>query len=87
MVTKSINEIRQFVREAVAFLVKQNIKALVVACNTATSAIINELRQEYHFPIIGMEPAVKPASELGQKKKFCFAPLKELTRGKLINLS
>lgn len=35
--------------------------ALVVACNTATAVAIRELRAHYHFPIIGMEPAVKPA--------------------------
>jgi glutamate racemase len=39
-----------------------DIKALVVACNTATAAAIAELRQAYpEFPIIGIEPALKPA--------------------------
>ncbi len=41
-----------------------NIQALVVACNTATSAAIKELRQRYpELIIIGTEPAVKPAIE------------------------
>lgn len=39
----------------------QGIKALVVACNTATAAAIHSLRARYPWPIIGMEPAVKPA--------------------------
>ena len=45
------------------FLIAKHIKALVVACNTATAAAIDELRARYYLPIIGMEPAVKPAAE------------------------
>jgi len=44
------------------FLISQNVKALVVACNTATAAAIDELREIFDLPIIGMEPAVKPAA-------------------------
>ena len=44
------------------FLIARGAKALVVACNTATAAAISELRQRYAIPIIGMEPAVKPAA-------------------------
>ena len=43
------------------FLIAQGVKALVVACNTATAASIQAMRERYHLPIIGMEPAVKPA--------------------------
>lgn len=43
------------------------IKALVVACNTATAAAIHLLRQEFaHLPIVGIEPALKPAVALTQ---------------------
>jgi glutamate racemase len=45
------------------FFVKQGAKALVVACNTATAAAIENLRRDFPLPIIGMEPAVKPAVE------------------------
>ena len=52
-----------------AYLVKQNIKALVVACNTATAAAIEALRATYpKLPIIGVEPALKPAVQLSQTK-------------------
>jgi len=44
-----------------AFFAEQSCKALVVACNTATAVAIHQLRECYDFPIIGMEPAVKPA--------------------------
>ena len=49
------------VQEAVDFIAQQDVKALVVACNTATSVAIQALRARYSFPIFGMEPAVKPA--------------------------
>ncbi len=45
------------------FLIAQGVKALVVACNTATAAAIDAMRARYSLPIIGMEPAVKPAAE------------------------
>jgi glutamate racemase len=48
--------------EIANFLMSQNVKAIVVACNTATAAAIDSLREQYALPIIGMEPAVKPAA-------------------------
>lgn len=48
------------------FLIEQNVKALVVACNTATAASIQLMRAKYTLPIIGMEPAVKPAALASQ---------------------
>jgi len=44
-----------------AFLVKQQCKAIVVACNTATAVAVHQLRTLYDMPVIGMEPALKPA--------------------------
>ena len=43
------------------FLVDRKAKAIVVACNTATGAAIATLRSRFPLPIIGIEPAVKPA--------------------------
>ncbi|MBK1693289.1 glutamate racemase [Chromatium weissei] len=43
------------------FLLNQNVKAIVIACNTATGAAARLLRQRYSVPIIGLEPAIKPA--------------------------
>jgi glutamate racemase len=58
-------EIVRFVDEAVRRLIETNdIKMLVVACNAATGAAIDHLRAKYEkLPIIGMEPAVKPAAQ------------------------
>lgn len=50
-----------YVDAAVACLLAQGAQAVVVACNTATSAAIDILRGKYGVPILGMEPAVKPA--------------------------
>ncbi len=59
--TKTKEEIIHLVQHAAQFLTQFSLKALVVACNTATSVAIKELRATYDFPIIGMEPAIKPA--------------------------
>ena len=44
------------------FLLTQGVKAIVVACNTATGAAASALRERFSIPIIAMEPAVKPAA-------------------------
>lgn len=55
-------EIRALADRAVAELVGRGCKLIVVACNTATAAAIDFLREKYaSIPIVGMEPAVKPA--------------------------
>lgn len=43
------------------FLLEQGASAIVIACNTATAAAIHSLREKYSLPIVGMEPAIKPA--------------------------
>ncbi|MEI2781006.1 MAG: glutamate racemase [Candidatus Competibacter sp.] len=43
------------------FLLERGVKAVVVACNTATAAAIARLRERFGVPIIGIEPAIKPA--------------------------
>lgn len=55
-------EVRRLADEAVGELVAAGCKLIVVACNTATAAAIDFLRSKYRsLPIVGMEPAVKPA--------------------------
>ncbi|RNL93435.1 glutamate racemase [Sinomicrobium pectinilyticum] len=67
--TKSREEIKELVFNAVDFLAAKGLKALVLACNTATSVAVKDLRKKYDFPIIGMEPAVKPAVENSEEYK------------------
>ena len=84
---KSKEEIRCCVFEAVDFLARMDIKALVVACNTATSVAIQDIRLKYGFPIIGMEPAVKPAVEsVDGKRVLVFATPLTLCESKFICL-
>lgn len=61
---KSNREIHGFMVKTLDFLAPFALKALVLACNTATCAVAGRLRAEYELPIIGMEPAVKPAMEM-----------------------
>lgn len=59
---KTIEEVRQLTTDCAESLFEQGAKALVVACNTATSAAVRTLREKYpDKPIVGIEPAVKPA--------------------------
>lgn len=61
---KSVDEVVRLSLENAAMLTARGIKALVVACNTVTSAAIATLREHYpQLPIIGTEPALKPAVE------------------------
>lgn len=60
--TKTLEEVQRLTCEDASYLVGMGVKALVVACNTATSAAIKILRQRYaDMPVIGIEPALKPA--------------------------
>lgn len=61
---KTVEEVESLVAASAAHLLARGVKAIVVACNTATSAAIRFLRSAYpELPVIGTEPAVKPAAE------------------------
>ncbi len=85
--TKSKEVVHQLVLNAVEQIAPYNLKAMVVACNTATSTSLKILREIYDFPIIGMEPAIKPALEIDPDKKvLLFATDLTLKEKKLENL-
>ena len=59
---RSREEITAFATEAVERLVTEGVKMVVVGCNTATTAAVAHLRERWSdMPIVGLEPAVKPA--------------------------
>ena len=61
---KTTEEVRALTMEAAEMLLDRGVKALVVACNTATAAAITDLREKYPDTIIvGIEPAVKMAAD------------------------
>ena len=64
--TKTLKEVQDLTCADAEYLLEQNVKALVVACNTATSAAIRILRKKYQdqMPVIGIEPALKPAASV-----------------------
>ncbi|MBQ1915860.1 MAG: glutamate racemase [Lachnospiraceae bacterium] len=60
--TKSKYEVLQLTRDHVEHFIDKGAKGVCIACNTATSAAVRQLRLEYpEFPIVGIEPALKPA--------------------------
>ncbi len=59
---KSKDEIIALSCKNTEFLLENNCKIIVVACNTATTNAIKELRAKYNVPFIGIEPAIKPAA-------------------------
>jgi glutamate racemase len=62
---RSQDQIRHFCDAIARFLIERGCKALVVACNTASAAALKHLRETIpHLPVIGMEPAVKPAAAM-----------------------
>lgn len=66
--TRQVQDVRNLTLNAARFLLNKGVKAIVVACNTATSAAIEVLRNKYKdIVIIGIEPALKPAVELNRE--------------------
>lgn len=59
---KSKDKIVELSIKNTEYLLEQNCKLIVVACNTATTNAIQHLRKTYKVPFIGIEPAIKPAS-------------------------
>jgi glutamate racemase len=73
--SRSADEVRELSMAAGAMLYSRGCKALVVACNTATSAAVVSLRETLPIPVIGMEPAVKPAMQRGGRILVMATPL------------
>lgn len=70
--TKQQEEIVELTRKGIRMLADRGVDAVVIACNTATGAAIKTMREEFDFPIVGMEPAIKPALEivLGEELQY-----------------
>lgn len=68
---KSPNEIYSLSKKLINFLLKKNVKAIVVACNAITVSCIDQLRSDFpQIPIIGTVPVVKTAVEVTKNKKI-----------------
>ncbi|MDX1668744.1 MAG: glutamate racemase [Limnobacter sp.] len=67
---KPVHEIVHRVQRVATWFHEHDCKALVLACNTATAAAAEPVRHQYaHWPVVGIEPAVKPAALMTQSGK------------------
>ncbi len=62
--SKTSDEVKRLALEIAGYFISLDVKAIVIACNTATSAAVEEMRMLYKdIAVVGIEPAVKPAAE------------------------
>ena len=82
---KSKEEIIYLSRKNTEFLLNKNAKIVVVACNTATTNAIKELRSSYDVPFIGIEPAIKPAANKSSTNTIGILATKGTLNSELFN--
>jgi glutamate racemase len=75
------SEIVEYSSEITDFLLEKNCKLIVIACNTATSSAIAELRSKYPIPFVGIEPAIKPAVEQSKTSHIGVLATKVTAKG------
>ena len=84
---KSKEEIIALSFKNTELLINMGCKIIVVACNTATTNAISQLRANFNIPFIGIEPAIKPAVFASQTKKIGILATKGTINSALFNLS
>lgn len=82
---KTKEEIIDLSKKNVDFLIQNNCKLIVIACNTATTNAIQELRAEYDIPFIGIEPAIKPAANNSKTQVIGILATKGTLNSELFN--
>ena len=82
---KSKEEIIALSKKNTEFLLNKNAKIIVVACNTATTNAIKELRASYDVPFIGIEPAIKPAANNSETHTIGILATKGTLSSELFN--
>lgn len=82
---KSKDEIIALSMKNTEYLLSRNAKIIVVACNTATTNAIKELRARYSVPFIGIEPAIKPAAIHSKTQKIGILATKGTLSSELFN--
>lgn len=83
--TRSVEQLRVAVFGVVDFLVKKECKLVVVACNSVTSTLIEELRTRYEVPFVGIEPAILVAARNTKNKKVGVLATKTTASSELFN--
>lgn len=82
---KSKDEIIALSIKNTEYLLNKNAKIIVVACNTATTNAIKELRAAYDVPFIGIEPAIKPAANKSSTNTIGILATKGTLNSELFN--
>jgi len=78
---RSDEEITLLTQQACQFLLKREVKLIVIACNTASQAALSTLRAAFSgLPFIGVVPAVKPAARLTKKGRIGIAATNQAAR-------
>jgi glutamate racemase len=81
---RPLEQIRGFVRGIVRFFLDHNAKIIVIPCNAASAAGLHHARELFpQIPIVGMEPAIKPAAERTQKGVIGVITTKATYQGEL----
>lgn len=83
---KTKSEIKERSKKISSFLTGHDVKIIVIACNTASVHALSALREKIKVPIVGVVPAVKPATQLGSKKIAIMATTATLKSTDLKNL-
>jgi glutamate racemase len=65
---RSADFVRERSREITDLLLDKGVKAIVIACNTATAEATSLIRKTIDIPVIGLEPAIKPAAQLSKNR-------------------
>ena len=82
---KTKEQIVALSKKNVDFLLEMKCKLIVVACNTATTNAIRELRNDYNIPFIGIEPAIKPAANNSKTQVIGILATKGTLNSELFN--
>ena len=82
---KSVVQLQDRLIKVGRFFEKENVCAIVIACNTATVTAIDALRASTSLPIIGVEPAVKPAFRLSKQRKVAVLATPVTAQSKRLN--
>ena len=81
---KTDQQIVGLARAASERLLERSVKAIVVACNTASTVALSDLRARYDIPFVGMVPAVKPASTLSRSGKVGVLATEATSQGETL---
>lgn len=82
---KTIAQLQDRLVKVGRFFEKENVQAIVVACNTATVAAIDALRESTTLPVIGVEPAVKPAFRISKQRNVAVLATPVTAQSKRLN--